>query len=149
MNIQTTKLKNQRKQIKEHSDWSFYCGMILKVILFLLVLFAVANCYIYLNQQIQHIERDNVAVTRRIENIKREIKHLQNRYEYASSRRMIDRQIARFNLKLREPDHSQIKFISLNGGNGNSDMLAENDYTYPVLYSGTDMKMADIDRPVR
>lgn len=145
MNIQTTKLKNQRKQIKEHSDWSFYCGMILKLILFLLALFAVANCYIYLNQQIQHIERDNVAVTRRIENIEREIKHLQNRYEYASSRRMIDRQIARFNLKLREPDHSQIKFISLNGQNSKSEPLAEKNY----IYDAADIKMADIDRPVR
>ncbi|MBR2508600.1 MAG: hypothetical protein IKB71_02525 [Lentisphaeria bacterium] len=113
MNIQTEKMKNQRKPIKEHSVWRIYCGVILKLIMLLLAIFAVANSYIYLNQQIQMIERDNTAVTRKIEDIDRELKNLQNRYEAASSRTMIDRQITRFNLKLREPDYSQIKRISL------------------------------------
>ena len=149
MNIQTAKSKNQRKQIKEHSDWSFYCGMILKLILLLLAVFAVANAYIYLNQQIQNIERDNVAVSRKIENIEREIKYLQNRYEYASSRSMIDRQIARFNLKLREPSHSQIKIISLNETDRTSLQSAEKDFAVPDYRYGTDVRMADIDRPVR
>lgn len=119
MNIQTEKMKTQRKPIKEHSVWGVYCGIILKLILLLLALFAVANSYIYLNQQIQMIERDNTNVTRKIENINRELKNLQNRYEAASSRTMIDRQIARFNLKLREPDYSQIKKISLTDPNKN------------------------------
>ena len=149
MNIQTAKSKNHRKQIKEHSDWSFYCGMILKLILLLLAVFAVANAYIYLNQQIQNIERDNVAVSRKIENIEREIKYLQNRYEYASSRSMIDRQIARFNLKLREPSHSQIKIISLNETDRTSLQSAEKDFAVPDYRYGTDIRMADIDRPVR
>ena len=149
MNIQTAKSKNQRKQIKEHSDWSFYCGMILKLILLLLAVFAVANAYIYLNQQIQNIERDNVAVSRKIENIEREIKYLQNRYEYASSRSMIDRQIARFNLKLREPSHSQIKIISLNETDRTYLQSAEKDFAVPDYRYGTDVRMADIDRPVR
>lgn len=149
MNIQTAKSKNQRKQIKEHSDWSFYCGMILKLILLLLALFAVANAYIYLNQQIQNIERDNVAVQRKIENIEREIKYLQNRYEYASSRSMIDRQIARFNLQLREPAHSQIKIISLNEPDSSSLPNAVKNVTAPDYRYGADIRMADIDRPVR
>lgn len=113
MNIQTEKMKTQRKPIKEHSVWGTYCGIILKLIMLLLAIFAVANSYIYLNQQIQMIERDNTLVNRKIENIDREIKNLQNRYEFASSRTMIDRQIAKFGLKLREPEYSQIKKISL------------------------------------
>ena len=125
MNIQTTQMKMQKKQIKEHSDWSIYCRIILKLIMFLLAVFAVANSYIYLNQQIQNIERDNTKITRKIENIDREIKSLQNSYENASSRSMIDRQIARFNLKLREADHSQIKKISLNDGNLSGNSLAD------------------------
>lgn len=147
MNIQTTKLKNQRKQIKEHSDWSLYCGMILKIILFLLVCFAVANAYTYLNQQIHHIERDNAVVTRKIENIEREIKYLQNRYEHASSRSMIDLQIARFNLKLREPDYSQIKFISLSDPDRTSVIVAERESAEPEFHSRPEV--ADIDRPSR
>ena len=149
MNIQTSKSKNMRKPIKEHSDWGFYCGMILKLIVLFLAVFVVANAYIYLNQQIQNIERDNAVVNRKIEHIDRELKYLQNRYENASSRHMIDRQIARFNLKLREPDHSQIKFISLNAPDGGSVKTAENKFIYPDSYSNTDIRVADIDRPVR
>ena len=130
MNIQTEKMKSQRRPIKEHSVWRVYCGVILKLIMLLLAVFAVANSYTYLNQQIQTIERDNASVTRKIENIDRELKNLKNRYEAASSRAMIDRQIERFNLKLREPDYSQIKKISLsdpykqyNSGFENADNL--------------------------
>ncbi len=149
MNIQTAKSKNLRKPIKERSDWGFYCGIILKLIVFLLIIFVVANAYIYLNQQIQIIERDNAAVNRKIENIDRELKYLHNRYENASSRHMIDRQIARFNLKLREPDHSQIKFISLNSPDGSSAKTAENKFVRAESYSTSDIRVADIDRPVR
>lgn len=113
MNIQTAKMKNQKKTIKEHSLWGVYCGIILKLIVLLLIFFVVANSYIYLNQQIQTIERDNVRVTQKIENINRELKDLQNRYEHASSRAMIDRQIAKFNLKLREPEYAQTRKISI------------------------------------
>ena len=113
MNIQTTQLKNQKKPIKDHSDWRIYCRVILTLILILVVIFTVANSYIYLNQQIQMIERDNVIVGRKIENIDREIKKLNNDYETASSYQAISRQIVRFNLKLREPEYSQIHHISL------------------------------------
>ena len=119
----------QKKQIKEHADWSIYCRIILKLIMVLLAVFAVANSYIYLNQQIQNIERDNI--TRKIENIDREIKSLQNSYESASSRSMIDRQIARFNLKLREADHSQIKKISLNDNKSSGSSFAASGGTQP------------------
>ena len=131
MNIQTSKMKMQKKQIKEHSDWSIYCRIILKLIMVLLAVFAVANSYIYLNQQIQNIERDNTKITRKIENIDREIKSLQNSYESASSRSMIDRQIARFNLKLREADHSQIKKISLNDNKSSGSSFAASGGTQP------------------
>ena len=114
MNIQTTQLKNHRKPIKEHSDWGIYCRVILKLILVIVFVFVIANSYIYLNQQIQMIERDNAAVERKIENIDREIKKLANDYETASSFQAVSRQIARFNLKLREPEYSQIYHISLN-----------------------------------
>ena len=130
MNIQTKQMNFQKKQIKEHSDWGFYCRLIIKLILLLLAVFAVANSYIYLNQQIQTIERDNASVSRKIENIDRELKSLQNRYESASSRTMIDKQIAKFNLQLREPDHTQIKIITLHDDKNNDTMISKADYKY-------------------
>ena len=149
MNIQTAQMKTRKKQTKEHSDWSIYCGIILKLIVLLLLFFAVANAYIYLNQQIQFIERDNASVNRKIEIIEREIKNSQNRYEHASSRRLIDRQIAKFNLKLREPDHSQIKFISINNPDKSARKAVDKKSAYHDNHSVLDRKMADIDRPVR
>ena len=146
MNIQTTQMKMQKKPIKENSVWAVYCKVIIRLILLLLAVFAVANSYIYLNQQIQNIERENTKLARKIENIEREIKSLQNNYEAASSRSMIDQQIARFKLQLREANHAQIQKISLKDDNSSGNLLADtNDMPKNYERHGYQRDMADAE----
>ena len=146
MNIQTTQLKNQRKPIKEHSDWGIYCGVILKLIFVIVFVFVIANSYIYLNQQIQMIERDNAATERKIENIDREIKKLANDYETASSFQAISRQVARFNLKLREPEYSQIYHISLNDTPPAGEKIADRGNDSTVAGRSNSRRIADAEQ---
>lgn len=114
MNIQTPRSKKQRKTVQKDSAWRGFCSAILKLITVLLIIFAVANSYIYLNQEIQRIERDNASVSKKMEIIDREIKSLKNDYESASSYQVISAQIKKFGLNLREPHHSQTHYITLN-----------------------------------
>ena len=144
MNIQTTQLKSQKKQINEHSDWSIYFGMILKLTVLVILVFVIANFHIYLNQQIQTIEHENTKITRQIEDIDREIKYLQNKYEEASSWPEIRRQIVKFNLKLRPPEHSQIYYITLKDTDDINSYAAESTPRNDIAHDRS-KSMADTD----
>ncbi len=114
MNIQPGKLKKQRRS-SQHAASSLGArlGAVIKFALFLGVIAAFLNIYIYLNQKISETELAIRKTASRIDWTEREIAQLRIRREELSRWEHIRVKIAQFNLELREPAPGQVGRMAL------------------------------------
>lgn len=114
MNIQPGKLKKQRRN-RQHADSSLGArlGAVIKFALFLGVIAAFLNIYIYLNQKISETELAIRKTSSQIDWTEREIAQLRIRREEFSRWEHIRVKIAQFNLELREPAPGQVGRMAL------------------------------------
>lgn len=114
MNIQPGKLKKQRRS-RQHAASSLGArlGAVIKFALFLGVIAAFLNIYIYLNQKISETELAIRKTASRIDWTEREIAQLRIRREELSRWEHIRVKIAQFNLELREPAPGQVNRMAL------------------------------------
>lgn len=114
MNIQPGKLKKQRRS-SQHAASSLGArlGAVIKFALFLGVIAAFLNIYIYLNQKISETELAIRKTASRIDWTEREIAQLRIRREEFSRWEHIRVKIAQFNLNLREPAPGQVNRMAL------------------------------------
>lgn len=114
MNIQPGKLKKQRKSIQNAaSSLGVRLAAVLKFALFLGVIAAFLNIYIYLNQKISETDLAIRSTGSRIDWTEREIAQLRIRREELSGWEHIRVKIAQFNLGLREPAPGQVGRMAL------------------------------------
>jgi len=114
MNIQPGKLKRQRKSIRSAaSSLGVRLAAVLKFALFLGVIAAFLNIYIYLNQKISETDLAIRATGSRIDWTEREIAQLRIHREELSRWEHIRVKIAQFNLELREPAPGQVGRMAL------------------------------------
>lgn len=114
MNIQPGKLKKQRRSSPHAaSSLGARLGAVIKFALFLGVIAAFLNIYIYLNQKISETELAIRAAGSRLDWTEREIAQLRIRREELSSWEHIRARIAQFNLGLREPAPGQVGRMAL------------------------------------
>jgi len=114
MNIQPGKLKKQRRS-SQHAASSLGArlGAVIKFALFLGVIAAFLNIYIYLNQKISETELAIRKTASRIDWTEREIAQLRIHREELSRWEHIRVKIAQFNLELREPAPGQVNRMAL------------------------------------
>lgn len=114
MNIQPGRLKRQRKST-QHSTARFGArlGAVVKFALFLGVIAAFLNIYIYLNQRISETDLAIREADKRLHQTERETAQLRIQREKLSSWEHIRVKIAQFNLGLREPAPGQVKRMAL------------------------------------
>lgn len=114
MNIQPGKLKKQRRS-SQHAASSLGArlGAVIKFALFLGVIAAFLNIYIYLNQKISETELAIRKTSSRIDWTEREIAQLRIHREELSRWEHIRVKIAQFNLELREPAPGQVNRMAL------------------------------------
>lgn len=114
MNIQPGKLKKQRRS-SQHAASSLGArlGAVIKFALFLGVIAAFLNIYIYLNQKISETELAIRKTASRIDWTEREIAQLRIRREELSRWEHIRTKIAQFKLELREPAPGQVGRMAL------------------------------------
>ncbi|WP_294506926.1 hypothetical protein [uncultured Victivallis sp.] len=114
MNIQPGKLKRQRKSTQTAgATLGARLAAMVKFGLFLGVIAAVLNIYIYLNQRITETDRAIRKTEQEIARTDREIAQLRIRREQLSRWEHIRRKIVQFNLGLREPAPGQVGRMAL------------------------------------
>ena len=114
MNIQPGKVKKQRRS-NQHAASSLGArlGAVIKFALFLGVIAAFLNIYIYLNQKISETELAIRKTSSQLDWTEREIAQLRIHREALSSWEHIRTRIVQFKLDLREPAPGQVGRMAL------------------------------------
>ena len=114
MNIQPGKLKRQRRSAQTAgASLGARFAAVVKFGVFLGIITAFLNIYIYLNQRITETDRAIRKTGQEIERVEREIAQLRIRREQLSRWEHIRAKIAQFNLGLREPAPGQVGRMAL------------------------------------
>lgn len=114
MNIQPGKLKRQRKNTQNAASvLGARLGAVIKFALFLGVIAAFLNIYIYLNQKISETDLAIRETGSRIDRTEREIAQLRIQREELSRWEYIRAKINQFQLGLREPAPGQVGRMAL------------------------------------
>ena len=114
MNIQPGKLKKQRKSTQTAgATLGARLAAVVKFAVFLGMIAAFLNVYIYLNQKISETDRAIRKTEQQIERADREIAQLRIRREQLSRWEHIRTKIVQFKLGLREPAPGQVGRMAL------------------------------------
>ncbi len=114
MNIQPGKLKRQRKSTQHGAmKLGARLGAVIKFALFLGIIAAFLNIYIYLNQRIAETDLAIRETKKRLHQTEREIAQLRIQREELSRWEHIRAKIAQFKLGLREPAPGQVGRMAL------------------------------------
>ena len=113
MNIQSGKFKNTRRSGSANGSVGEKLSAVFKIGVLLLLLGAVFNGYIFLNQKIVETERNIRKTEQMIEDAERDIKQLLIQREQLSTWSYIREGIIRYNLGLREPMPGQVESLQV------------------------------------
>ncbi|MGE4565684.1 MAG: hypothetical protein AB7F32_12485 [Victivallaceae bacterium] len=113
MNIQSGKVRGARPRGKGNGSIGGKLATAFRVTLLLVVVGALVNSYIYLNQKIAETGRTIRLTEKKIHETEREIANLRVRREQLSAWPHISSQMARFKLTLAAPDPRQVRKLAI------------------------------------
>jgi cell division protein FtsL len=116
--ILTAGTKNKKTDKRRNGDSNIHVGFqaltaVLNVVILLSVIFCIANARIVLNNKIDKLDEEARKLRVKISRMRLEAENLRMRREKLSSWTEISRRIAKFDLKLRAPRHTQIRKLAI------------------------------------